>query len=58
MRCCGCEFRNECEERQSDLVAFLTCGTREEKLKKSETENANTTEKGGADNGQARALRP
>ncbi len=47
MRCCGCEFRNECEERQSDLVAFLTCGTREEKLKKSETENANPPEKGG-----------
>lgn len=28
MRCCDCEFREGCPDREPDIVAFSLCGTR------------------------------
>lgn len=33
MRCCDCEFRNECEEECTVLTCFVRCEIRDEKIK-------------------------
>lgn len=33
MRCCDCEFINECKEKDTVLTCFVKCNIREEKLK-------------------------
>jgi len=38
MRCCDCEFKKDCEEVESDIVAFTLCGMRMKKLIEKEME--------------------
>jgi hypothetical protein len=32
MRCCDCEFKKDCEQVESPIVAFTLCGMRMKKL--------------------------
>lgn len=36
MRCCDCEFRVNCSEKENDLTSFELCNIRIEKLSKKE----------------------
>ena len=45
MRCCECEFRNQCDESETVLTAFVRCYKRdrllEEKKSKSRPDSSN-----------------
>lgn len=40
MRCCDCEYRDDCSHRESDIVAFGSCGHRDKRLRLKNMTNA------------------
>ena len=40
MRCCDCEFREECNDTDTVLTAFVRCNIREQKIKQREAKQA------------------